>query len=216
MRRNLTTTCHLDSASQVDSQPRRNARRGLGSLLGLSLIIGTANNPAFGRGLPAQNSILNFGQVNEGLYRGAQPDEAAIQSLKRLGVKVIIDLRMADDTWKKEAIEAQANGIIYTNVPLRGASRPVEDQVAKALAIIQTAPGPVFVHCQHGCDRTGTVIACYRIQHDGWSGEAALAEARRYGMSKLERGMRAYVVDFSRKPKSTPLKAKLVDVAAQN
>lgn len=215
MRRDLTTTSQLESASSLDLHPKRNARRRVGILAGLTLFVGTIASPAFGRGLPAQNGIINFGQINEGLYRGAQPDEAALRNLKSLGVKMIINLRMAGDTWKREAIEAQANGIIYTNVPLRGTGRPVNDQVSKALTIIQTAPGPVFVHCQHGCDRTGTIIACYRIRHDGWSSEAALAEARRYGMSKLERSMRAYVVDFGRDPKSAPLKAKQVDLTAR-
>ena len=31
---------------------------------------------------------------------------------------------MPDDAWKQEAAEAQANGIFYTNVPMRGLGRP--------------------------------------------------------------------------------------------
>ena len=217
MRRDLTTPARLNPVSWIETLPKRNRLRRLGLLAGLTLIVGaTAASAVFGRGLPAQNGIGNFGQINESLYRGAQPDEAGFRNLRRLGVKMVINLRMAGDTWKKEIFEAQSNGIIYTNVALRGMGRPLDDQISIVLAIIQSAPGPVFVHCQHGCDRTGTIIACYRIQHDGWSTEAALVEARRYGMSRFERGMRAYVVDFARKPKATPLKAKQVDLTAQN
>jgi protein tyrosine/serine phosphatase len=55
---------------------------------------------------------------------------------------------------------------------------------------------PVFVHCRRGKDRTGTVIACYRIQHDGWTNIHALEEAKSHGMSFAERSMRAYILHF--------------------
>ena len=191
------------------------ARRGAIAAV-LILLIVAILDLAYGRGLPAQQGIRNFGQVNQSLYRGAQPDEAGMLSLKRLGVKTIVNLRTTKEAWKQEAVLAQANGIVYTNVPLQGSGRPKEDQIATALAIIQNSPAPVFVHCRYGCDRTGTIIACYRIQHDAWSSVAALAEARRYGMSWFERGMRSYVLDFGKKAKPTQSRAKLAEVAIQN
>ena len=86
---------------------------------------------------------------------------------------------------KDEAAEAAAAGILYTNIPLKGLGRPTDAQVAQVLAVIEASSGPVFVHCEYGCDRTGTVIACYRIRHDQLTGATAQAEADRYGMSKL-------------------------------
>jgi len=150
------------------------------------------------RGVPPSEGIVNFGKVNDGLYRGAQPDSVGLASLKRLGIKTIINLRTPNDIWKAEAAEANTHGIIYTNVPMKGFGRPAPEQVAKALAIIETLPAPVFVHCEHGCDRTGTIIACYRIRHDQWSSELALQEARKYGLSWLERAMRAFILDFAK------------------
>ena len=150
------------------------------------------------RGLPPSEGIGNFGKVNDRLYRGAQPDAAGVKNLARLGIKSIINLRMANDVWKAEVTEARANGITYTNVPLKGVGRPTHSQVATLLALIENLPSPVFVHCEHGCDRTGTIIACYRIRSDRWSNDAALAEARKYGLSKLERGMINYVREFGK------------------
>ncbi len=156
------------------------------------------------RGLPPQEGIGNFGKVNERLYRGAQPDATGIQNLKRLGIKSIISLRTGGDSWKVEASQAEAHGIIHTNIPLSGVKRPKDKEVRHVLELIETLPGPVFVHCQHGCDRTGTIIACYRIQHDRWSNEEALREAQRYGLSKLERGMKKYIKNFQVKDKTRP------------
>src|SRR5207302_4780730 len=54
---------------------------------------------------------------------------------------------------------------------------------------------------QHGADRTGTVIACYRIRHDKWTSKQALLEAKEYGMSPLEIGMKRYVAEFEKSHK---------------
>ena len=150
------------------------------------------------RGVPPSEGIGNFGKVSDSLYRGAQPDAVGIKNLARLGVKTIINLRMTNELWKAEPVEANANGITYTNVPLKGLGRPSDAQVANLLTLIETLPAPVFIHCQFGCDRTGTIIACYRIKHHNWSGKSALEEAKKYGLSKYERGMRQYILEFGR------------------
>lgn len=150
------------------------------------------------RGLPASEGIVNFGKVNDRLYRGAQPDAAGLKALARLGIKTIIDLRLTNDVWQAEAAAASACGLTYTNIPFKGYGRPKAEQVEKALAIIESLPQPVFIHCRHGCDRTGTIIACYRIRHEQWSGEQALQEARHYGISIFARGMRKYILEFSK------------------
>jgi protein tyrosine/serine phosphatase len=65
---------------------------------------------------------------------------------------------------------------------------------------MDSLPKPVFIHCQHGCDRTGTIIACYRIKHEQWTRENAWQEAVRYGISRFERGMKSFVKDFANAP----------------
>jgi protein tyrosine/serine phosphatase len=161
---------------------------------GSLMICGALHAPA--RGLPAQQGILNFGKISEKLYRGAEPDATAITNLSQLGIKAIIDLRIGDEVWSKEATEAQAAGILYTNIPLHGVGRPADDQIRQVLSLLEKMPGPVFIHCRHGCDRTGTVVACYRIQHDQWSNDAAMKEALHYGISYFERGMRKFILAF--------------------
>ena len=150
------------------------------------------------RGFPRQEGIANFGKINDRLYRGAQPDAIAITNLKRLGIKTIINLRMPDDAERAEKIEADASGITYTNMTMKSLGRPTDERVKEVLSLIETLPSPVFVHCKYGCDRTGTIIACYRIEHDKWSSVTALREAQQYGQSRFVRGMKRFVVDFDR------------------
>jgi protein tyrosine/serine phosphatase len=167
------------------------------SLLTLAVLAAVVLCFASDRGQPAVNGIGNFGKVNDRLYRGAEPDSAALKSLKQLGVKTIIDLRTPREVWAREATKAADAGISYTNVPLNGLGRPTDEQVDHILALIETSPPPVFIHCEHGCDRTGTIIACYRIRHDHWPLHDALKEANAYGLSTLEHGMRNYLAAFA-------------------
>lgn len=145
-----------------------------------------------------QNDALpNFHKVNEHLYRGAQPREGGIKALAALGIRTIINLRGVDEGTRTEADEARAAGLRYFNIPLPGLSRPSDEDVTRALAVINEPENyPVFVHCNHGKDRTGLIIACYRIAYDNWTSAMAKAEAKRYGMSWVEVGMKDYISDF--------------------
>lgn len=148
---------------------------------------------------PRYPELPNFHQVNQGLYRGAQPRPAGIERLAALGVKTILNLRAADERSRAEEREARAVGLRYYNIAMEGLDRPSDEQIQRALALINDeANQPVFVHCKRGADRTGTVIAIYRIAHDGWSGEEALREAKHYGMSWMEFGMKDYIKDYGR------------------
>ena len=172
------------------------------SALAMAIMSGGCTNQP--RGVPASEGIGNFGQVYATLYRGAQPDERGIGNLQRLGVATIINLRMPDDVWPEEAASARRHGLVYLNAPLHGFSAPTDAEISQVLSLLESSPSPVFIHCEHGADRTGTVVACYRMRHDGWTPERALTEARQYGLSEWEFGMKRYVRDFLTKSVHTP------------
>ena len=86
--------------------------------------------------------------------------------------------------------------MVYLNVPLPGLGAPTDAQVVLVLSLLESSRPPVFVHCEHGADRTGTIMACYRMQHDGWTTDQAMAEARLYGMSALQFGMKHYLQNY--------------------
>jgi protein tyrosine/serine phosphatase len=165
------------------------------TLLAALCVAGCSGAP---RGFPAVGGIANLDQVNEHLYRGAQPNRLGLQYLHKLGIGTIINLRMADDAWSEEEAEAKALGMKYYNVPMNSFRHMNMENVTNALALIEQSRLPVFVHCKVGCDRTGTVIACYRIQHDGWDSARALGEAKTYGMNRREIFMKLLVKRFAK------------------
>lgn len=160
----------------------------------LLLLLATINAPS---SVAKEEAIPNFHQVNENLYRGAQPEKGWTEKLAALKIKTVINLRGSDEAASAEEAEAKAAGLRYFSVPLPGFGRPQDEQVERVLALINDPQNwPVFVHCHHGEDRTGTIIAVYRISHDGWTGEQAKKEAKQYGMSRFQFKMKDYISDY--------------------
>ncbi len=169
------------------------------------LVVALLSVPGRAKGAadPEVRGVPNFHQVDGNIYRGAQPTGQGWTSLERLGVKTVIDLRReGEHSIKAEQRAVEAAGMRYVNVPMSAIVAPTDETVFKALALLQSSGhGPVFVHCRRGVDRTGAVIACYRIAHDGWPNQKALAEAETYGMHWFEIGLKRYVLRFSPPPR---------------
>jgi protein tyrosine/serine phosphatase len=152
--------------------------------------------------------IPRFGQVNPYLYRGGQPTETALEALAQLGIVTVLDLRAEGVRGMAEERTTKALGMHYISIPMRGLRAPSKEQIDRAMSVLQdTKNWPVFVHCHHGVDRTGTVIACYRIQFESWPNERAKKEAEGYGMHMVERGMKNFILNFH--PATTTLAGTL-------
>ncbi len=153
--------------------------------------------------------VENFHEVNGHVFRGAQPTKQGWVSLSRLGVKTIIDLRRPEEhSIDREKREVEAAGMHYVNFPMNGFDTPNYDQIAKVLGSIGDQD-TVFIHCRQGRDRTGTVVAAYRMSHDRWDMPKAMDEASTCGMHWYEFGMRRFLRSFP-----TALTAALANAAA--
>lgn len=152
-----------------------------------------------GQSVVSAKNLPNFSKINDQLYRGGQPSQAGINELARLGIKTVIDLRDNDDRAKSEGQWAGAAGMRFINIPLSTLARPKDETIAAILADIMAAKDqPVFVHCKRGSDRTGTVIAVYRIVHDGWNGQQTMSEARQFGIGWWQFWMKDFINDYYR------------------
>lgn len=145
-----------------------------GFILSMALLQ-TPERPAQWATPMAMPGLPNLHQVDTGIYRSAQPDLGAQESLSTLGVRSVISLRFSEDD--PELLPE-----------VRRIHAPIEswdvdhDEIMLALgALIDPANQPVLLHCRHGADRTGTVMAAYRMVVQGWSAADAIKEMREGG-----------------------------------
>ena len=133
-------------------------------------------------GRPNRNfnvKIKNFGQVDENLYRGGQPEGGDFQALAALGVKTVINLR--DDPKDFEPHLVRQAGMQYVNIPMSDSEYPRSEQIERFLKTVNdTANGPYYVHCAGGRHRTGVTVAVYRFNNYGWSADQAYSEMKDY------------------------------------
>ncbi|QOV89693.1 fused DSP-PTPase phosphatase/NAD kinase-like protein [Humisphaera borealis] len=125
--------------------------------------------------------LTNFARVSPLLYRGAQPTAEGFRELERMGIKAVINLRSMHD----DADLLAGTNLRYFRIPC-SAWDVDRAQFRQFMAIINDpANQPVFVHCQHGSDRTGFVVGGYRITEQGWDAESAVAELHTYGFHRI-------------------------------
>jgi len=143
------------------------------------LLIGAGSAAPAGNGRLSAIRIDNFGIVNDHYYRGAQPTSADYPDLAALGVKTVIDLTREGRADEKGLVEAA--GMKFMRIPLTTTEAPTGADVAQFLLLVtDPANQPVYVHCQGGRHRTGTMTAIYRMTQDGWTPARAYEEMKQY------------------------------------
>ena len=172
-------------------------------------------------GAPAEKlkiaGVRNAGKVSDALLRAAQPSAQGLAELKKLGVTTIVDLRGNNRPVGWERAQAEALGMRFINIPVRGWSPPGNAQVAEFLKLFQQDPAQkVFVHCYYGDDRTGVMVAVYRIAQQNWTADQTLAEMNSFGFHyRLYRSMKSYVHKFPADYAADPIFAPLHTATAQ-
>jgi protein tyrosine/serine phosphatase len=142
--------------------------------------------------------------VNPDIFRGGQPTSDGFRVLSRLGIKTVLDLRSSAEqsAWEEKLIKSPS--MRYVHVQFHGEAIPTQEQIEKALSVLEDhTQAPVFVHCHEGKDRTGMIIACYRISHDNWSNKKALEEARSWASRDLTPPMERSISQYRPRPQAT-------------
>lgn len=124
--------------------------------------------------------VRNFGQVNANLFRGAQPTSEGFEQLSKMGVAIVVDLR---DDGEAERAKVKKLGMQYVSIPSH-CYTSLDSSVAQFLDVVRKNPDKkIFVHCHVGTDRTGMMVAAYRMTQQGWTAEEARREMEAFGFS---------------------------------
>jgi protein tyrosine phosphatase (PTP) superfamily phosphohydrolase (DUF442 family) len=117
--------------------------------------------------------------VNKNNYRSARvpEDDPEFFSMmqKRYGIRAILNVRERD---YDEGKSVRAAGLEYITIPLTDKPPKPEDweKIKK-----EFKKGGVLVHCTHGADRSGAVVARYRVEELGMPLDEAYDDALSYG-----------------------------------
>ena len=120
--------------------------------------------------------LENCYKVSDKVYRSEQPGPQSFGELERFGITGVLNLRR----YHNDNDEAEDTTLRLHSIKM-SAGWVTEQQIVEALRIINNSKGPVLVHCWHGSDRTGVVVAAYRIVIQGWPKEKAMDEMRNGG-----------------------------------
>jgi len=118
------------------------------------------------------SGVPNLYKVSDDLYRGAQPSNEGMRQLEKLGIKTIVNLRLLHS----DRDEIENTELSYQHIPMLTWNTQDKDVMRFLKIVTDSNNTPVFVHCQYGADRTGTMCAIYRIAVEGWSKNEAIEE----------------------------------------
>jgi protein-tyrosine phosphatase len=123
-------------------------------------------------------------EVAPGVFAGRKPSsDADFQVLRTNGIRTIVNLQTMTWDIAPERKRAAENGIAFRNVPVVASPfGPREQRVQQLFHILSTpALQPVYVHCLLGRDRTGVLMALYRVYYENADPQVAWAEMLRRG-----------------------------------
>lgn len=115
------------------------------------------------------------------LYRSGQLNPAQLtEAVRRYGIRTVVNFQLPDTETIAEQAHAKELGVGFVNLPMPGDGFGEESQFRKVLEVVDDPDRrPVLVHCARGTCRTGSSVALYRFERDGWTIQDVAAEMRR-------------------------------------
>jgi protein tyrosine/serine phosphatase len=146
----------------------------------------------------SDGTIDRLAKVEDGFYRGARPTTAAqMATLKTYQIKTIINVSDDQPAQDVEAALAKAQGINLIYYPMHGWNKPKDQQTEDVQAMLNDPSlRPIYIHCKHGRERTGVMVALYRVFTNGWTAHEAYREMKQMGFRTYAWNFRKY---FKRK-----------------
>jgi len=135
------------------------------------------------------NAILAVLMVAPGIYRGPRPYSVGELQNAIPKVEYILNLesgwyeRFHSDPYKFERGHLEYWHITEIDLPISPIWTPSEEELEQAADVIEQKSklDTIYVHCEEGVDRTGMVIAAWRIRYQHWTAEEAKSEMFKLG-----------------------------------
>lgn len=122
------------------------------------------------------STLQNFHRIDSGVYRSDQPNNADFKALEAYGIREVLNLR----NFHNDKDEAEGTSLVLHHIRTNAFSIS-KKQLTEAMQIIKNRQGPILIHCLHGSDRTGAVIALYRMVFMNVPKEEAIREMKEGG-----------------------------------
>jgi tyrosine-protein phosphatase SIW14 len=187
----FTFLAPISSATELSASfSSSGSRPSTESPVGKSGNISLPEGARFSEHILGLRGLKNVGRIAPGVFRGAQPDPEGYATLKKMGIRTVINLR----TSESECGKVESAGMKSVEIPLSMLDNGYKDKVDRIVAVM-TSPSnqPVFVHCRLGEDRTGIVVAAYRMKIQEWHLSLAEAEMDSFGFNKVWVNLRRFL-----------------------
>jgi len=133
--------------------------------------------------------LHNVVRLSEKLYSGGVPEgDPGFAALRRLGIRTVITVDGAPPDLER----ARKAGLRYVHLPIGydGCPTPKANLIVKA---VRDLPGPIYLHCHHGKNRSPAAAAFARIALDRLAPDRAVAEMEIAGTGRNYVGLYADV-----------------------
>ena len=141
---------------------------------------------------PVACSLDNFYQLNDSIYRSAQPTKGDFKCIRKNKIETLVCLRSRPYDMKLD--KSGRHTLLHLSMQPDDFT---DKEIIDALQLIKMAPKPMLIHCHHGSDRTGVVLAMYRIVFEDWSKTDAIQEMTKggYGYHHKYDNIIRYILD---------------------
>jgi protein tyrosine phosphatase (PTP) superfamily phosphohydrolase (DUF442 family) len=169
-------------------------RRGLLALAAVIAILVVGNLVIVGSYLVAAKTVDvtsvehvrgvgNLFEVDERVWRSANPTRRGMRELADDGVTTVVDLR---PNGQRDDELVRSLGMRPVNIYIPDGQLPTDADIDRFLEAVRESEGTVLVHCSSGVGRSGVMAAAYLARTAGDSGPSMALTNLAIGPSSLE------------------------------